>query len=98
MSKTYWMPSELNELSEATPIHDLFDVPRDIDHSLAGPPEHVVNLDPGWTHVESFFCTRETLIEEKEELEGPLKLSPQNLVTQSKVVSLALCLSLSLSH
>jgi hypothetical protein len=86
-SRAYWMASEFDQPSESTPFHDLFDVKREIDQSLLGPPEHVVDLDPGWTHVESYFCTRDTLIDEEDELEGPPELSTEKMVTQSKVLS-----------
>jgi hypothetical protein len=83
----YWLPTtELEQPSEATPIHDLFEVERDQDPMVIAAPDHVVDLDPGWTHVESYFCHRPTMITDPDDsLEGPTPIQVEKMATQSKV-------------
>jgi hypothetical protein len=107
--RPYWLPSssdsgmgmdnELDQRSEATPIHDLFEIEREDranDKAIAA-PAHVIDLEAGWTHVESFFCHRPTMIppdpEDLDALEGPPPLRIEKMETQSKVPLPSLSLS-----
>jgi hypothetical protein len=91
---SYWMTNTLEEDSEATPLHGQFDVSDAPSHwallEQVGPsmstvaPSHVELLDTSWTHLESFFATRQASFEHPN-LTGPpkMKISPQQ--TKSSV-------------